>query len=113
MGAATSRFRERVTIQEKNLVDNGRGGRKRPDGGLEWIDVATVFAEVIPLRGDEALEHQVLRSVQLYKVTVRARDDVTAATQLLWGSTKLDIHSVAFSIDRRDLVMTCGSGRPT
>jgi SPP1 family predicted phage head-tail adaptor len=111
MSIKAGRLRERVAIQSKNLVDNGRGGRARPAGGPEWIDDATsVAAEVIPLRGDEALQHAVLRSVQLYRVTIRARAGVSAAQRLLWRGTPLNIKALAHSTDRRDIVMTCEAG---
>ncbi|MFA7505292.1 MAG: phage head closure protein [Burkholderiaceae bacterium] len=113
MSARAGRLRERVKIQAKNLVDNGKGGRMRPVGGPEWTDVATVFAEVLPLRGDEALQHAVLRSVQLYRVTIRARDGVTPAHRLSWRGSALNIKSVAMSPGRGELVMTCEANVPT
>lgn len=114
MATAAGKLRERVRLQRKNLVDNGRGGRSRPTGQPEWIDAdrSDLRAEIIPLRGDEALQNVVLRSVQTYRVTVRWRADITTAHRLLWGATALDIKSAARSPDRRDLVMTCESGVP-
>jgi head-tail adaptor len=114
MATQTARFRERVSIQQKNLIDNGRGGRARPAGGPEWIDVATdIGAEVIPLRGDEALQNAVLRSVQLYRITIRARTGVTITHRLMWGDVAMNIRAVALSVDRRDLVMSAEAGVPT
>lgn len=113
MAIPAGRLRERVTLQQKNLVDNGRGGRARPQDGPEWIDVPGVpvlKAEIIPLRGDEALQNAVLRSLQMYRVTIRARDGVATAHRLMWGQAALDIISAAPSPDRRDLVMICQSG---
>jgi head-tail adaptor len=112
MAKRTARFRDRVTIRTKNLVDNGRGGRARPMGQPEWLEVAKVFAEVMPLRGDEALQSAVLRSVQLFRVTVRAGAAITTASSLVWNGIELDIKSIAPSGDRRELVMTCESGKP-
>lgn len=110
----SSRLKEVLSIQEKNLVDNGRGGRKRPDNGPEWIDVApAVRAEVIPLRGGEALAQSVQRSSQLYRVTIRKRSGVTTALRLLWNGIPLDIRTVPPSTDRTTLVMTCESGVPS
>ena len=111
MSIAAGNLRERVYLQEKNLVDNGRGGRKRPDGGPEWISVAgPIKAEIIPLRGDEALANSILRSQQFYKVTIRARADVTAAHRFDWKGTALHIKALARSLDRREIIMTCESG---
>ena len=111
----SSRLREPVTIQEKNLVDNGRGGRKRPDGGPEWIDVTAtpIRAEIIALRGGEALTQSVQRSSQLYRVTIRNRPGVTTAHRLLWKGVSLNIRTAPPSTDRATLVMTCESGVAT
>lgn len=106
------RLRERVTIEEKNLVDNGRGGRKRPEGGPEWNEVATVWAEVIGLRGDEALSHLVQRAVQLWRVTIRLGTNVTPAHRLVWNSVPMNIRSIAPTPQRDALVMVCESGVP-
>ena len=114
MATPAGKLRELVTLQKRNLVDNGRGGRSRPAGQDEWVNVdrASMRAEIIPLRGDEALQNVVLRSMQTYRVTVRWRADVTTDQRLLWGTLALDIKSAARSPDRRDLVMTCESGVP-
>ena len=109
----SSRMRERVTIQEANVVDNGRGGRRTPTGETPWRDVAAkVPAEVLPLRGGEALNLGVQRSTQLYRVTMRNRTDVTTAHRLLWNGVALDIRTAPPSTDRTTLVMTCESGVP-
>lgn len=110
----SSRLRERVTIQEPNTVDNGRGGRKVPEGQPAWRDVADeVPAEIIPLRGGEALNLGIQRSTQLYRVTVRKRDGLTTANRLLWNGVALDIRTAPPSMDRTTLVMTCESGVPS
>lgn len=113
MSIAAARLRERVTIEQKNLVDNGRGGRRRPDGGPEWIEVpdgADIPAEIIPLRGDEALSNAIVRSVQIYRVTIRSRPDMLATHRLVWDGTPLAIKSMARSIDRREIIMTAEAG---
>lgn len=115
MSIAAGKLRERVAVQEKNLVDNGKGGRSRPANGPEWKNLAdadSVPAEIIPLRGDEALANSVLRAVQLYKVTIRARPDVTAAHRLDWDGVPLNIKALARSTDRREIIMTCEAGTP-
>lgn len=109
------RLRERITIEAKNLVDNGKGGRRTPDGEPEWKPALPhpVAAEIIPLRGDEALSRAILKTVQLYRVTVRHRDGITTANRVRWGSVVMNIKSAARSVDRRSIVMTCESGVPT
>ncbi|WP_242149604.1 phage head closure protein [Sphingomonas sp. BAUL-RG-20F-R05-02] len=112
MSIAAGRLRERVTIQEPNVVDNGRGGRKTPEGESKWRDVSTnVRAEIIPLRGDEALSLGVQRATQLYRVTIRKRRGITPANRLLWGEIALDIRAAPPSTDGISIVMTCESGK--
>lgn len=110
-----SRLRERVFIQEPNTVDNGRGGRKVPDGQPAWRDISgEVPAEIVPLRGGEALNLGVQRSTQLYRVTIRKPvGDITTAHRLLWGEVALDIRTAPPSTDRVTIVMTCESGVPS
>lgn len=104
-----SRLREKIIIQEPNTVDNGRGGRKVPDGESAWINVGgRIAAEVIPLRGGEALSLGVQRSTQLYRVTIRKpATGITTAHRLLWGGIVLDIKTAPPSTDRVTVVMTC------
>lgn len=111
----SSRLRERVVIQEPNTVDNGRGGRKVPAGQPAWRDVSgQVAAEIVPLRGGEALNLGVQRSTQLYRVTIRKpAGGISTANRLLWGGIALDIRTAPPSTDRVTIVMTCESGVPS
>lgn len=111
----SSRLRDRVTIQEKNLVDNGVGGRRVPDGGVKWRDVDTVAAEIIPLRGGEALDHLVQRARQLWRVTIRPRTGLAPSMQLVWhdpmlGTVTAAIRAIASTEKRDGLVITAESG---
>ncbi len=110
----SSRLRERVTIQEPNVEDNGRGGRRTPAGQEPWRDVAKeVAAEIVPLRGGEALSQSIQRSTQFYRVTIRKRAGLTTAHRLVWNGIALDIRTAPPSTDRSTLVMTCESGVPS
>lgn len=114
MKLVTSRLRHRVRIEEPNLVDNGRGGRRPPQGESAFITVADrVPAEVVALRGGEALSQSVQRSTQLYRVTMRKRSALTTAHRLVWGGIVLDIRSAPPSTDGVSLVLTCESGVPS
>lgn len=112
----SSRLRERVTIQSRNLVDNGRGGRKVPDGEPEWLDIANAIpAEIIALRGGEALEHAVQRSKQLWRVTIRARSGLSTAMRLAWNDPMFgpligNIRAAAPNDARDGIVMTVETG---
>ena len=111
----SGRLRETVEIQRKNEVSNGRGGMTTPPGQERWVSERPgVRAEIVPLRGDVALNLAVQRAVQLYRVTIRYRPGILAGQhRLLWKGVALDIKSAARSPDRRDLVMTAQSGVPS
>ena len=109
LGLAAGNLRERVVIQEANLVDNGRGGRTRPTD-QPWTDLGTRLAEVIALRGDEAIRNAIQNSVQTWRVTMRPFPGLSTAHRLLWGSIALDIRSIAPTEARDGVVMTCESG---
>ena len=65
------RLRHRVTIQRFDRVDDGGGGTEE-----QWIDVATVWAAVEPIRGRERLEAMQLEQSVSHRVVIRYRPDV-------------------------------------
>lgn len=104
------KLKHRVILQRPSTVDNGRGGRKpNPDNG-GWEQVAKPWAEVIALRGQEAVRENIDRAVQLWKVTIRHRPDVTPMNRLVWGAIVMNIKSAAPNDAGDGLVMTCESG---
>lgn len=116
MPLQSGKLRSRVTVQAENLVDNGKGGRKRPDGEEAWLPVVTVSAECLALRGGEALQSLVQRATQLWRVTIRARPGITTSHRLTWydpliGDVVGNIRSIAPNEDRDGLVMTVESGK--
>lgn len=117
MSLDEGRLNQRIQVERENLVDNGKGGRKRPDGEEAWLPVAKkVWAECYPLRGGEALQNVVQRSSQLWRVTIRARPGITTSHRLTWydpliGDVVGNIRSIAPNEDRDGLVMTVESGK--
>jgi head-tail adaptor len=111
MSLRAGRLRHRIIIQEQNLVSNGRGGFKPADGQDPWRPIAAnIPAEVLALRGDEAVKNLVERAVQLWRVTIRPRADVTPTHRLVWKGITMNIKSAALSVAGDELVMTCASG---
>lgn len=110
----SSRLRERIDIEEKNLVPNGVGGRRAPVGEDRWRPVAQgVAAEILPLRGGEALNASIERSTQVYRVTIRKRPGINTGQRLVWNGITMDIRTAPPSTDRATIVMTCESGVPS
>lgn len=115
-GLDTGSLDRRVRIERENLVDNGKGGRTRRTGEEAWLPVATVWAECLPLRGGEAMRSLVERSVQLWRVTIRARRGLSTSMRLTWsdpliGDVVANIRSLAPNEERDGLVMTAESGK--
>lgn len=79
----------RITIQTPRDVMDG-------DGGLfeDWIDLAEVWAQVLPLRGRELFVAQQVNSTIDTKFIIRYRDDVTERCQIVYESREYDIYSV-------------------
>jgi len=110
----SSRLRERVDIEEKDLVPNGAGGRRARPGEDRWKPIAQgVPAEIIPLRGGEALNASIVRSTEFYRVTIRKRPGITTKQRIVWNGVIMDIRTAPPSTDRATIVMTCESGVPS
>lgn len=87
------RLRHRIALRRQvNTKNNATGGLTRT-----WQDLAAgVPAEVISLNGREALIGNVLQGVSHFQITVRYRDGVKAADQIVWtsgGNRELNVHS--------------------
>lgn len=78
---------QRVTIQGPGTIDDGYGGTI-PGG---WADVATIWADVQPLRGGEAIANMQVTANQTYRVWMRADVAVTPDNRLVWEGRVLDI----------------------
>lgn len=104
------RLSKRILIEQPDVVDNGRGGRKPNPDTNGWKPLARPWAEIVALRGDEALRLSVERRRQLWRVVVRNRTDVTPACRIVWGSIVMDIKSAAPNAAGDELVMSCESG---
>lgn len=106
---AAARFNRRVVIQAPDRASDGKGGQIKG-----WTDVSTVWAEMIPLRGQEAVAHNLLTSGQLWKVTIRYRAGLTVQHRLVLDGVPLNIRTCQDPDGRRkELVMTAESGAKT
>lgn len=113
MGLSAGRLKHRIDVLARNRADNGVGGRKVPDGQAAWLTIAAELpAEVIALRGDEAVRLGVERSSQLWRVTVRAGAEIDTKSRLMWGTIAMNVKAAAVDTSGAALVMTCESGFP-
>lgn len=105
-----SRLNKRIRIEQPDLIDNGRGGRTPNQVTGGWKLLAEPWAEILGLRGDEALRLGVERRRQLWRVVIRNRSDVNPGCRIVWGRVVMDIKSAAPNDAGDELVMTCESG---
>lgn len=104
-GRASSKNRA-IKLQAPTKIPNGQGGFAKG-----WTDGIDAWAEMIPLRGSEAIEQNIQRSVQLWRVAIRWRQDVDTTWRIVHDGKFLNIRSCADAEGtRQDLVMTCESG---
>lgn len=104
-----SRLNRRVSIEFPTRVPNGQGGYTKG-----WSAPVPVWAEMIPLRGQEAVKHNLSTSAQLWKVTIRFRTDVNSDCRLMLAGAALNIRTCEDPDGRRrELVMTAESGTKT
>jgi len=82
-------LRHRISLQELVSIPDGMGGFSE-----EWQDVATVWASVEPLRGQERyLAQQTLQEVT-HKVTMRYREGVSTRMRIFFGGRLFTIKAI-------------------
>jgi len=92
----TGDLRHRITLQELVSIPDGMGGFSEG-----WQDVATVWASVEPLRGQERyLAQQAVQEIT-HKVTIRYRKSVSPKMRILFGNRVLSIVAVIDPGERR------------
>ena len=98
---------QRVTIQRRGVGDDAAG-----QPSTSWVDVATVYASVLPLRGRDFLAAAQNQASFDAKVTLRFGADVLAGDRLLWGSQVLDIvgHPINVGGRRVSIELMCTHG---
>jgi len=91
------RLRHQVTIQRLTTTVDSYG-----DHIETWADVATVWAEVVPLSGREYWAAKQVNAETETRVTMRYRDGVLPAMRIKYGARLLDIQSAIDVGGRRD-----------
>jgi len=77
---------QRITFQQKGVTKNAIG-----EEVVSWSDVATVWAEVVPLRGREFYAAAQTQQVVDVRFRIRARSGLTNDMRVLWKGTPHDI----------------------
>lgn len=80
------RLDQRVTLQQKSVTRDDIGGEV-----VTWVDVATLWAAVQPVRGREYIALRAAQSDITTKITIRYRSGVTTAMRIVWNGHAMDI----------------------
>lgn len=80
------RLDKRVTIQQSSQAKNA--SHELID---TWSTLATVWANVQPLKGSEMFEAQKVNASSTIKVTIRPRSDITSRMRIVYASRTYDI----------------------
>ena len=88
-------MRERVTLQSKSVTRTSLG-----EEVVTWSDVATVWAEVAPIRGREFFDAAQIQQAVDIRVVIRTRSGVTPDMRLQWASEPYDITAVIPGVGR-------------
>lgn len=91
-GIDPGRLDKRVTFEADGEAPNGQGGYTA--GWAAIATLPTVWAEIVGLSGDEALKAGAERNVQLWRVTIRRREDLTTKLRMTRGGKAYDIKSI-------------------
>jgi SPP1 family predicted phage head-tail adaptor len=97
------RLRLRIAFEKPLLDPDGMGG-----AALIWDPVATIAADVTPMRTDERTIGEGVEQVTRHRITIRSRDDVSAGDRFRLGVRIFAIRSVTDPAeDGRWLVCLC------
>jgi SPP1 family predicted phage head-tail adaptor len=83
------KLNQRVTLQRRAAGADAMG-----QASGAWEDVATLWAQVLPLRGREFFAAAQVQQELSIKVTIRYRADVAPSMRLVWQGQPHDITGV-------------------
>ncbi len=84
-----SKLKHRVVLQKPFYTRDEMGGTL-----TIWQDVATLWAAIMPLRGDEAFAVHKIQARKMVKVLLRYRADITPDLRLKKGAKLFHIRAV-------------------
>lgn len=97
------RLRQRITIQDKTVVQNDYG-----EEDITWTEVATVWAAIEPLRGREFLDAEMASAEITTRIVIRHRDGISPEMRVLHGATVYNIRAVIHVETRqREIQLMC------
>ncbi len=100
------KLNRRITIQQRT---EGLDSYGQPN--QSWIDVATVWANIKPIKGRELLIAQSMRSEVTHNIDIRYRTGITAAMRVNYNGRFFNIQAVIDENERHQtLALQCTEG---
>ncbi|HYF94423.1 MAG TPA: phage head closure protein [Symbiobacteriaceae bacterium] len=96
---AAAQLRHRITLQEKQITQDTYGAEVE-----NWVDVATVWAEVSPISGREYFAAQQVNAEVTHRIKLRYRAGVNSKMQVVFGTRIFGIESV-INVGERNIEM--------
>lgn len=88
MSPQIGRMRSRVTLQQAARTPDGGGGAT-----VTWTPVADLWAQILPLSGDERVDADGLKGRLTHEIWIRWRADAGPHMRFVFGSRLFDIRS--------------------
>ncbi|MFP3945019.1 MAG: phage head closure protein [Alphaproteobacteria bacterium] len=101
-------LRHRVTIELPVETPDGQGGQT-----VTWSPLATVWAEIRPLKARETVNAHQVEARTTHLVRVRHRPDILPTMRVVFGNRIFAIHGVLDDGERRRFLhLFCEEGAP-
>lgn len=101
------KMRERVTLYSRGAAAPDAMGQ----AVFAWVEIATVWAELVPLRATEVFAGQQVTAQTIHKFRIRARSGIDTTCRLEWQGVGYDITGVQpLGIAREALELICAQG---
>jgi SPP1 family predicted phage head-tail adaptor len=98
-------LRHRIAIQKNTPAKSGAGDGSKAD---HWSTYKVVFAEIIPVSGNENYVAQGIQSSVAYRITCHYFPGVNPQMRILWGTRVFEIYAARnLNEQNKFLVMTC------
>jgi SPP1 family predicted phage head-tail adaptor len=102
-GSSPGRLRHRVMLEAATRTADGAGGVT-----LTWSTVASLWAEIVPLKAEERAVGEGEGDLTLHRIVIRKRDDVSTGDRFTLGARAFRIRSVTdMQEDARYLTCLC------
>lgn len=102
----SSKLRQRITVQRKEMTRDGFG-----DPAVSWVDVATLWAEVVDRSGKQVYETEQQIDTAYTRIRIRYRNDIMPQMRVVYRGEFYEIQAVLDINGHSDFIeLTCQRG---